>query len=247
MPAHHPAQGPQVPLPHAEAGEAPGCRLGVEDPNHRLLASVDGEGADPERERATVVGEVDATVLRPPPHRDVHPGGHLDARKHCPPGRGGQIDALSQETVDSDADPHVRAGLLDVDVARAAVDGVAQYPVDEPDDGGSPRGRLQPVGRDGLLLAQLVGERLHEVREVRPAVRLDPLRDRFGRGHDGPDSAAGLELEVVDGGEVQGVGHGDRQRAIVDRERKDAVRADERPADDPHGGGIGVEGAGPVG
>ena len=176
---------------------------------------------------ASSVLESDATVLSPSPHRDVHARDDLEAREHRSSGGCGEVDRLPQEPVDAHANPHVATGFLDVDVARTIVDGAAEDVVDQAHHRSPPCRVLELGLRARALVAELVRKGGEELGQITDVVHLDSLEHGLEGGDHWVESAPRLELDVVDGGEVQRIRHRDAEGSWRNRQRKHAMHAHE--------------------
>ena len=114
-----------------------------------------------------------------------------------------------------------------MDVAGALADRVGEQRVHEPDDGRLLGGPLELLQIDVVLVPYEFDALVAELREhlgvvgVAIVVALDRLRDRARRSDRDLHVVAGQELDLVDGHQVGGVGHGEGQR------RADEARGDE--------------------
>ena len=142
---------------------------------------------------------------------------------------------LLEHAVDAVADPHLLVAGLEVDVGRAALDGLLDHPVHELDDrrvlaAGAEddrrvlgevvqRARGRRVAASicddvGVVLVLEVG-RDGAVAEVGVLEALEQLLDVGGRGDRRAHLVAGHHRDVVDGEHVGRVDHRDQQRALA--------------------------------
>ena len=205
-------------------------RLLVEDADHGVLAVDARHDRHAEVDRLLGQPELEAPVLRHALLGDVELGHHLDARddRRVVPLVDRPHGGL-QHAVDPVLHVHRVVLGLDVDVARAPLDGRVDHRVDQPDDrAGIAREPFdgQPLLGAVLLLAQqlhleaLGGLLEHALAALAlledrldGAPRPDHHLDRRGQ-HDG---------ELVDRREIGGIGHDDDQRVPVAAVRHEAV------------------------
>jgi hypothetical protein len=154
---------------------------------------------------------------------DVHVRQDLDAGDDRAPVFQRQVDDLVEVAVHPVADAEARLVGLEMDVARAPLDGVDEGLVDELDD----RGLFSPVLRvsedvgfllvlddvDPAVVGQ--GDVLDELLDPdgvgRPIVLVDGVDDAGFRGDDGLDREPRPETDVLDDLEVGRVDHGQGQ------------------------------------
>ncbi len=120
-----------------------------------------------------------------------------------------------------------------MDVAGAALDGVAEDHVHQLDDGGLVRRLLQVLQVHlGLLFLELqMGfgavegghHRFQVVFRLQAVSALDRVLNLALGHHHRLDVVAGHELDVVQGENIGGIGHGDGQRGAHPAERKNLV------------------------
>jgi len=199
----------------------------VEDPEHDLLPEDGRERGDAQVDRPLEHPDLDAAVLRDPPFRDVELRHDLDAGedRRLQLKRGGRH--LLEHAVDPEAHAQLPFVRLDVDVARTAPHRLGDEGVDELDDRGlvrAPRRREFRLLRRRLDDLDLVAlHRLHDVSHRLGLVvqAVDGPLDLPLGGDVDLHLVAGHELDVVDGEEVGGVGHGHAQRAAGASDRHD--------------------------
>ncbi len=131
-------------------------RLGlVQEPEHHPLAEGRGDDGDADVHALVADLHLDAAVLREALLGDVELGHDLDARDQRRLDAPRQVQQVVEHAVDPVADLQ-RVGIgLDVDVARAVLDGLGEDQVDELDDGRVARfvqqvGRLLDLGDDAV-------------------------------------------------------------------------------------------------
>ena len=160
-----------------------------------------------------------------------------------------------QHAVDAEADPEDLLIWLEVDVGSAAPDGVHEDHVDEPD-------HRRLVGRfleledvdlacRGLLVPldqlDVRGRALHLRHDVGDAPALavvrsiDGLPDRRLRGHGGDHLKIRHEAHIVQGEDVGGVAHGERQRIALELDGQDLVFAGDLLRDELEDVGVDVQ------
>ena len=164
---------------------------------------------------------------------DLHTGNR--AGDHAP-GDGGP---LLEHSVDAEADPHLAAMGLEVDIRCAVLDGLRKDRVDELDDGPVVR-RLADVGDLGEVFVLLLDGLSDGI--VQPAHPSDHTCDVLARGHDRLHLVARHELEVVERKHVRGIRDRDHQGAVLaapDRHRLETSRR--LHGDQVDGPGIGLE------
>ncbi len=198
----------------------------VEEPHDDLLAEEGGEDRDAEVDLLGALLQFhlqfDAAVLREALLGDVELGEDLDARDDgvAQFHRGGHH--LVEDAVHPEPDPELLLIGLDVDVGGLALDGVGEDEVDQPDDGGLLGLRLQFGHVHGLIVLQHLhrgvlrrGQVVHDLFQLHGVVGaevfVEGADDGHVGGHHGLDVVAGEELEVVEGEDVGGVGHGHGQ------------------------------------
>ncbi len=211
----------------------------VEKPADDLLAEEGRQDADAVVELLHLRGELhldlDAPVLREAFLGDVELGEDLDARRDRFLELARRVHHLRQHAVHPVADPVLLLVGLDVDVGGAALDGVRQDDVDEPDDGSLFPFLDELLEVDGVLLFLVhdlergVGgvdgrHLLHDLLQlegVRGAVvPVDRVLEGDLGSDDRLDVVAGHELQVVHREDVRRVGHrdGERRARLVDRQ-----------------------------
>ena len=218
----------------AEHVEVEGLELGVggllvEDPDHRVLAVHGRHDRDPEIDGAARESDLEAAVLGDSFLRDIELRHDLDAADD---GRVvplvDRLHRLIEDTVDAVLDHHLAVLGLDMDVRRAALDGVEENGVDETDDGRRVGGDavdgedLLPVLR---LLHQLHAEALGRFVEY-PLGGLRFLQD-FGdpvcRGHRHLERPRERQLDLVEADHVGWVGHDHVQGLSVALQREELI------------------------
>ncbi len=201
-----------------------------------------------------VVGkpDLDAAVLRQPLLRDVELRHDLDARRDRIAHLHRRRHDVVEDAVDAVADAEFLLVGLDVDVARALLNGRHQDDVDELDDRRLAPLFLERLGADLLHVREdldVLGAHHHRRHfihglggDFEGADAADGggrgggglllrnrviTRDRVGHGgfrrNDRLDVVARHELDVVHGEHVRRIGHGDRQRRTRPAERNDLV------------------------
>ena len=121
-------------LEEAQLGQVAHEHVGVEDADDDLVAEGGGHGGDAELHLRVAASGADAPVLRPP-------GGDVEPAHDLEPVRDGPVHALGdpvdgvQHPVDAHADDRLLPARLDVDVARALLEGVVEEVLDGGDDG----------------------------------------------------------------------------------------------------------------
>ncbi len=106
--------------------------LGIEDAHDELLAEGGRQGGNAQLDLLPGEGaRLDAPVLRPALLHHVHAREDLDAARHGDEDRRGNLVDLVQHAVDAEAHDALLAARLDVDVARALLEGVGPEPVDD--------------------------------------------------------------------------------------------------------------------
>src|SRR5215472_11433392 len=177
----------------------------------------------------------DAAVLRQALFRDIQLGHDLySAGYRVLQAHGRRHDGL-QLSVDSETHTQFRLVGLNVNVARAALDGIRQNQVDELDDRsffGSffERRRIElRLLRRQLQFLVLFGQVFHQVGEflgVGGCASVEPCdgipNRRFGRHH-GFHVETGYELDVVHGENVRGIRHGNGENGTDAGERNDLI------------------------
>ena len=193
--------------------------------------------------------DLDAAVLRQPLLGDVELRHDLDARGDRVAHLHRRGHDVVEDAVDAVPDAEFLFVRLDVDVARALLNGRHQHDVHELDDRRFAALLLERLGADLLhvledldvvgagdrhLLDRLGGhlERAGARRVTRAGrrrrlaervVARDRVADRRLGRHDRLDVVARHELDVVHGEHVGGVGHRDRERGARPAERDDLV------------------------
>ncbi len=203
----------------------------VEQPHDDLLAPQRRQRRHAEVHLAALAElELDATVLRETALGDVERRHDLDAADDGVLQLDGGRHLLGEHAVDAVAHPELLLVRLDVDVARALLDGVEQHHVDQADDRRVLAGllELEEVGRVVLVAGELdlgLVETGHDlvVRGPRVVVLLDRRVDRGLARDDRLDVVAGEKLQVVDRVEVRRVGHRDDERVARSRDREHLV------------------------
>ena len=207
----------------------------VEDPHHDRFAVHGGHRGHAQVDLLALHAQPDAAVLRQPALGDVEVRHDLDARDH---GRGQalrrRLDVV-QHAVDAIADGEAVLERLDMDVGRAHLERVGDDEAHEPDHrrfGGEVL-QLLDVGIEGELVdARLdVADDL-ALRRLARAVEalergLELGRDRDHRLHRAPRH----HLERADRVLVGGIGHRQRDLAVVLAQRQRARLAQETRAD----------------
>ena len=215
--------------PEAERGERGRQRRDLEDAQRDVLAVQAGDGGQAQVD-GLAAGQLErgAPVLRQPPLGDVHVAHDLEAARDAGLQLLGELAQVVQHAVDAAA--HVQRVLarLEVDVRGVHAGGVGEEGVDHLDDVGvdgapvsppphPPRGVLELAAR-----AEVDGDRL-----VETALRAD----------DGHHAPLGAHADLVDGDDVQRVGHRQVQCAVaVDAQRHEPVAHDEIARQQAHGG-----------
>ena len=193
----------------------------------------------------------DSTVLREPSLRDVEPGHHLEPGGDGVPHRRRRSQRMVEHAVDAVADPYLVFVRLDVDVARALLDGGGQHDVHEPDHRRFVTGRL---GRScGLTsIAAVHGTTPRGRRRVRPpglggrrspTGRRDPRRGNAvvpseGReqlvlgSHDRLDGAPGRSGDLLESSRVGRIRGGDDQHGSGAIDRHELVRPGQTSRDE---------------
>ena len=180
-------------------------------------------------------GQGDAAVLSPPPDGDVHAGHHLDpgqaqpgARPRGDPAPVGGRRRRGSATRTSDP---VSSMWMSLARRLAASDRMRST---RRTTGADRVARSSSSSGFAAPGAQLLGQRLHEPFEGAAVGQVQ----RFGHGGGGRyhrlHATPGLELEVVDGGEVQRIRHGQHEGAGADPEGDDLVGPSQLPADHRH-------------
>ena len=175
--------------------------------------------------------QLDAPVLREAPLGDVERRHDLDAARDRVLQLERRRHLLDEHAVDAVAHAELLLVRLDVDVARALLDGVEEDHVDEADDGRVLARLLELEEVDVVVVAGeldllLVEARHHlVVRGAGVVILLDRAVDCRLARDDGLDVVAGQELEVVDRVEVRRVGHRHDERVARARDGNDPVRS----------------------
>src|SRR6185436_13823026 len=96
-------------------------------------------------------GDLDSSILRPAPFGDVHLRQNLHARKDGAQQAPRGTVALDEDAIDPVTNPHPVFKRFDVDVRSTKLDGLGDYQMDKPHDGGA--GFVD----DLLLACRLIG------------------------------------------------------------------------------------------
>src|SRR5690606_25845048 len=194
----------------------------VEDSHDDALAVSSRESADAKVDIAPLSAHLDASVLRAPLLRHVHPGHDLDAGDDRALELLRRVLLLDTDAVDPIADSDALLEGLDVDVARALLDGVRDQLRHIFDDrrvvGLAILARVLIAADLDLLLvakdrAQVPGALV---------VVLDRLADVLGRRDRGLDLLIEEETEVVEDRVIERL-HRDDQGAVAPADRHDVV------------------------
>jgi len=145
----------------------------------------------------------------------------------------GSLHRLEQHAVDAIANPGLGLFRLDMNVAGAFADGVADEVVDEFDDGRLSRHRLE-VFRIVLLILNHLDFR-HVVDDVVQVgvgflLHLERLTDGVdvvGAAHHDPDVHSGLALDILNGKDVRRLTGGHQQGILLDGDRHDTASLNE--------------------
>ena len=206
----------------------------VEDTQHDLLAEQRRAGVDAEIDGA-VLGQLhlDAAVLGQAPLGDVEPGHDLEARHHLGGQRQRRRGHLLQHAVEAGPDAIGLLVGLEVNVGRAALDGVQQDLVDEAHD----RRVHRLVARRVVALTSSsppVTSRLSRSKSSSAMLLMEVSTASRARRHDVLElvlldddrvhAESGLELDLVDGLQVGGVGHAEEQPLAPQEQGQDPVR-----------------------
>jgi hypothetical protein len=113
--------------------------------DHDLLALGDRERRHAKVVAACAHADEGASILRPPPLRDVHARGDLDTRHDLGLDRPRQCDDVTQEPVHAVAQLQAARAGLEMNVRGASTDRVREHRVHEPHQ----RGALSGLG--GIL------------------------------------------------------------------------------------------------
>ncbi len=184
---------------------------GVEHPQHDLLAPHGRQGGGPQVDVAAVEPDRDPAVLRQPPLGDVDVGHDLEPGDQRRLDAAGDLVDLVQHAVDAEPDPHVGRGRLQVQVGRAALDGLLDERVDVPDH----RSVVAGGGQVGDVAVVLAGGGDHRAQVA--VLALDPvdeLAQLAAGGDDRPDGHPGGGAQVVQGHHVVGVADRDDELVV---------------------------------
>ncbi len=181
-----------------ELGRVEQALVLVQQSEHERLAVDRREAGRPYVDGMAAGDDRDATVLRPPPVRDVHPGHDLHPAQDVGSERRRRRGGVVEDPVDPEAHPEVPLGGLEVDVRGPLVDGAPEELVDEGGHraaGDIVVGVRRRVGRGPLLRAEVDGQ---------GPVRGDRLRTVVGR-HEREivEAALDLPVELTGGGDDQ--------------------------------------------
>src|SRR5713226_5512078 len=191
----------QIGLPHAELLDIEDRLILVQHPQHDLFTVDAGQRAEAQVDGAPLRHDLNASVLRHAPLRDIQVAHDLEA------GNDRRVDIRTQrqhfvkQTVDAETDHRSAASWLDVNVARAIAHRPLDQAVDEVDDR-APRRQLvdrAEIGRHLLDQLQIGGKVLHQLRgELVAAVGLElALGDFFEPRQHQPQLAARDFLDLV--------------------------------------------------
>ena len=140
-----------------------------------------------------------------------------------------------EHAVDPEADPQVGLGRLDVDVGRPVGHRLGDEEIDEADDGGLVH-RLAGLG-DLVGLDHAVGGDLRHLAglAVEPVEAVEGLEELVFGDDDGLDLGLGQGVDVVEGEDVGGVGHGHHQAPFGPSDGQGPVAAGDGLGDEPDG------------
>ncbi len=217
---------------HADLVEVERHHATVEHADDDALAEHGGQDADAQVHLMTADVQLDAPVLRQTALGDVEIGHDLDAAgdSHRQVARGRHH--LVEHAVAAIAHLVLVLERLEVDVAGLVLDRQQEHHVDELADGSGVLDLHQAVQVDGrfvFALAQLrMGfELLNEVEDrlfLAGIIPGDGLGDGLGRGDHGFDLGDAEQVaQVVEGGEVAGIGHRHGQHLVFHRQGQDVV------------------------
>ncbi len=176
----------------------------------------------------------EAAPLRGAALGDVDVGEDLDAGHDPGVDGAGRRHRVVEETVHAVANDELALVGLDVDVGGALLQGLTDHLVHQVDDGRVLGAALRLVGVQLLLLGHVLAENdrrlgqglLHLAGTLQsPVVALAGLGyDRLGADHR-VHAAARDDAQVVEGVEIEGIGHRHPDDTVVDAQRQDVVLA----------------------
>ena len=206
------------------------------DAHHDLFAEDAGQSRDAQIEVGCVGAKGEPSVLRHPLLGDVHVRDDLDARRDGLGHGDGQAGSVVQHAVDAVAYPDLVAFGLDVNVARTAGYAACDDGIDEPDDGLFLGARCELF--DGQLFGLVAGDLDVVEGHVFRGVGDDVFGVRADAGHgvqafgelvfgrdERDDLAAGDDVGLVDGPDVERVDDGEHHAVVFDADWQDAMFA----------------------
>ena len=206
-------------------------RFLIQDTQHRVLAVDRGHDGHAEINRAPAVAHAEAAVLRDAAFGDIQFRHHLDAGDEVGlklPRQGGH--GLLQHAVNPELHHHGVVAALDVDVTRAPLQPGKDDGIHQPDHGADVPLLHQVLERKpfpgSLLLADHVQPKFLRGLVQHPLGGfgfLQEITHLAGRGHAHHQLPVELHFQLIQPGQIGGVGHHDHQLVVVRLQRQKLV------------------------